>query len=67
MILVNLSGATSILIIPFCISSIFQVHNSIDVSHDNFQSKLNLQQISSQLHEVLRVDSLEHFNESKVC
>ncbi|KAL8551035.1 hypothetical protein ACS0TY_000207 [Phlomoides rotata] len=42
-----------------------QVHNSIDESHDNFQSKLNLQQISSQLHEVLRVDSREHFNDSK--
>ncbi|KAL8538157.1 hypothetical protein ACS0TY_000208 [Phlomoides rotata] len=42
-----------------------QVHNSIDESHDNFQSKLNFQQISSQLHEVLRVDSREHFNDSK--
>lgn len=45
---------------------IFQVHDSLGESHDDFQSKLNLQQISSQLHEVLRVDSREHFIDSKV-
>ncbi|XP_047969951.1 uncharacterized protein LOC125213440 isoform X3 [Salvia hispanica] len=42
-----------------------EVHDSIDESHDKAQSQLNLQQISSQFHEALRVDPLYNGNDAK--
>ncbi|KAI3457950.1 hypothetical protein Pfo_014613 [Paulownia fortunei] len=42
-----------------------QVHDSIDESHDNAQSQQNLQQISSQFDDALRVDPLEHGNDTE--
>ncbi|KAG6417355.1 hypothetical protein SASPL_119509 [Salvia splendens] len=42
-----------------------EVHDSIDESHDKAQSQLNLQQISSQFHEALRVDPLDNGNDDK--
>ncbi|XP_057804235.1 uncharacterized protein LOC131019653 isoform X2 [Salvia miltiorrhiza] len=42
-----------------------EAHDSIDESHDKGQSQLNLQQISSQFHQALRVDSLDNGNDTK--
>lgn len=71
--LVHLSYATLLLIfIPLHIlaifmSYVFQVHDSVDESHDKAQSQPNLQQISSQFHEALRMDPIELGNDIKVC
>lgn len=47
-------------------SYVFQVHDSLDESHDKAQSQLNLQQLSSQFHEALRMDPVERGNDIKV-
>ncbi|KAL1557730.1 hypothetical protein AAHA92_08276 [Salvia divinorum] len=46
-------------------SSNGEAHDSMDESHDKAQSQLNLQQISSQFHEALRVDPLDNGNDTK--
>lgn len=42
-----------------------EVHDSVDESHDKAQSQPNLQQISSQFHEALRMDPIEFGNDIK--